>query len=91
MTLEEKSFFILVDSHAKDKHQCRLTEFFLPSGRDAYILCFRPFNADAAHPADCRYINFPVAEISRVSALNALTATVKQSLDDELRTLTNNI
>lgn len=91
MTLEEKSFFILVDSHAKDKHQCRLTEFFLLPSGDAYTLCFRPFNADAARPSGCLYIDFPVAEIGRVNALNALTPTVKQSLDYELRSLTGNV
>ena len=44
MTLEESTFFQLLDGYARSRHQCSLAEMDLRTEEIGYSVCFRPLD-----------------------------------------------
>jgi hypothetical protein len=82
-------FFKLIDSHAREQHQCFLAELFIGSDPTAYTLCFRPSGPDRESPNRyaCRYLNLAIVDVEKMVSAGSLDDATVALLKRELLTL----
>ena len=86
---KKKAAFRLLDLYSRSTHECFVTEMFLNDAGTEYTVCFRPINADwnSANRVDCRYLRLANHEIERLNETKALTVSLTEKIDSELRFL----
>jgi hypothetical protein len=86
---KEKTAFRLLDLYSRSTHVCFVAEMFLNDAGTEYTICFRPINADWNSPnrLDCRYLHLASHEVETLNETNALTVSLTQRIDSELRLL----
>ncbi len=79
-------FFKLINSHAREQHQCFLAEFFIGSDPTTYTLCFRPSGPDRESPNRyaCRYLNLAVIDVNKMASAGSLDDATISLLNREL-------
>lgn len=95
MTPRQKSFFELVDAHARSRYSCFLAEMDLRSEELGYTLCFRPLGGspdeDSAARYACRYLLVRTEYVRAVSIQQQLPASLVEQLNAELSMLRQRI
>jgi hypothetical protein len=84
---KQKTAFRLLDQYARSAHACFVAEMFPNEAGTDYTACFRPVNSDRNSPNrfDCRYLRFSDRELEMLKEANALTASMAETIDNELR------
>jgi hypothetical protein len=89
MNTDYARLFKVLDGYAKRHHKCFLTELFLSTEGDEYILCFRPlvFCEDPQNQSVCRYVRIGIGEAAELTRTGLLTVSVANILDETLEPL----
>jgi hypothetical protein len=89
----EETAFRLLDQYARSAHSCFVAELFPNEAGTEYTACFRPVNTDRNSPnrLDCRYFRFSNQEVETLNETNALTASIAEKIDNQLRILGKSI
>jgi hypothetical protein len=84
-----KTAFRLLDLYSRSTHGCFVSEIFLNDARTEYTICFRPINADWNSPnrLDCRYLHLANHEVEKLNETKALTVSLTERIDSQLRLL----
>jgi hypothetical protein len=75
-------FFKLLDSFARSKYRCRLTEMFLNGDESEYVLCFRPLirHERPETPSSCCYLGIAVKEAMESAHSKLLTQAIAEEM-----------
>jgi hypothetical protein len=86
---KEKAAFKLLDQYARSAHLCFVAEMFPNEAGTEYTACFRPVNTNRNSPNqfDCRYFRLSDHEVEALTETNALSASIADKIDNELRIL----
>jgi hypothetical protein len=89
----EDTAFRLLDQYARSAHSCFVAELFPNEAGTEYTACFRPVNTGKNSPnrIDCRYFRFSNQEVETLNETNALTASIAEKIDSQLRILGKSI
>ena len=90
VTVEQGTFFKLLDGYARRQHRCFLAEMDLNAARGHYSLCFRPtgvVDENSPNLYACRYLYVGVDEVGIAGQTNTLPTSVTEMLDRELPSL----
>lgn len=89
MTLEEVSYFTMLDDYSRSRHRCFVAEMFLNNGTRDYTVCFRPMgiSEDSPNRYACRYLHIGAEDIRTAEQKQVLPASITEMLDRELPTL----
>ena len=81
--------FKLLNEYSRTRYECVVAEMFLTGDKTQYHVCFRPVAADrdSADRYACRYLQIAAEEAERMTALGALTGSLREELDRELSVL----
>jgi hypothetical protein len=87
---KEETAFGVLNRYARSAHACFVAEMFPNEAGTEYTVCFRPVkNIDRNSPNrfDCRYFRFSDHEGEALNETNALSASIADKIDNELRIL----
>lgn len=89
----EETAFRLLDQYARSAHSCFVAEMFPNEAGTEYTACFRPVNTGRNSPnrIDCRYFRLSNQVVETLNETNALTASIAEKIDNELRNLGKSI
>jgi hypothetical protein len=84
-----KTAFRLLNLYSRSTHECFVAEMFLNDAGTEYTICFRPINANWNSPnrLDCRYLYLANNEVETLNETKALTVSLTERIDSELRLL----
>jgi hypothetical protein len=90
---KDETAFRLLDQYARSAHSCFVAEMFPNEAGTEYTACFRPVNTgrDSPNRLDCRYFRFSIQEVETLNETNALTASIAEKIDNQLRILGKSI
>ena len=82
MTKGETSLFIMLDSYARYKHGCLLTELFVNRDNNGYFFCFRPIDRANEDPnrLNCVYLKTGIEEAKSMWSKRELSNTLVQEM-----------
>jgi hypothetical protein len=84
-----KTAFRLLNLYSRSTHECFVAKMFLNDAGTEYTICFRPINANWNSPnrLDCRYLHLANDEVETLNETKALTVSLTERIDSELRLL----